>query len=59
MRTSRNGVNRMIAAAAILVCILLPVCGIATDPSVNEQLLQAAENDSVEQIKTLLAQAET
>ena len=41
--------------AAILACILLPVSGIAVEPSVNEQLLQAAENGSLEQVKTLLS----
>ena len=39
----------------MLACILLPVPGLAADPSVNEQLLRAVENGSLEQIKTLLA----
>jgi ankyrin repeat protein len=45
----------MLRTAVILACILLPASGIAAEPSVNEQLRQAAKNDSLGQIKTLLA----
>ncbi len=48
--------NRMLSAAAILVCILLPVSGFAARNSVNERLLQAAKDGSSDQIKTLLAE---
>jgi ankyrin repeat protein len=56
MRSNRPWVNRMLTTAAILACILSPVSGIAADPSVNEQLLQAAESGSLDQISALLAQ---
>jgi len=55
MRKNRNWVDRMLGTAAILICILASVSEIAAEPSVNEQLLQAAENGSLEQIKDLLA----
>ncbi|GEM_PF-1781532 len=55
MKTQRAWPNRILRTAVILACILAPVLGIATEPSVNEQLLQAAKRGSLEQIKTLPA----
>lgn len=55
MKTSRKGVDKMCATVAILACILLPVSAIAAESSVNEQMLQAAENGSLEQVKAVLA----
>ena len=55
MRTNRNWVICMLGAAAILACTLFPVFGFAADSSVNEQLLRAAEEGSLEQVKALLA----
>lgn len=46
----------MLMTAVVLVCILAPISGIATEPSVNEQLVQAAKKGDLEQVKTLLAQ---
>jgi ankyrin repeat protein len=49
-------IHRMLMAAAIFACILLPASGIATESSaVNEQLLRQAETSSLEEVKTLLA----
>lgn len=45
----------MLMTAVVLVCILAPISGISTEPSVNEQLLQAAKKCDLEQIKTLTA----
>jgi hypothetical protein len=55
MRTNRSCVNTMLTTTAILACILLPVIGFAAELSVNDQLLRAAHNGSLEQIKTLVA----
>lgn len=54
MRTNCDRVNRMLITATILACILLPISAIADEPSVNDELLQAAEKGSFEQIKTLV-----
>lgn len=55
MRTDRNWVTKMRRTAAILACMLLSISAIASEPSVDEQLLEADEDGSLEQIKTLLA----
>ena len=55
MGTNCNWVTRILRTAAIVACILLPVSGIAAEPSMTEQLFRAAENGYLEQIKTLLA----
>jgi ankyrin repeat protein len=54
MRTNCDRVNRVLITATILACILLPISAIADEPSVNHELLQAAEKWSFEQIKTLV-----
>ncbi len=55
MRTNSSCVKMVLTTAAIVACILLPVRGIAAEPSVNERMLQAAENGSLDQIRTMLA----
>jgi hypothetical protein len=54
MRTNHNRAPGILRTVAILVCIPALVFGMATESSVNEQLLQAAQNSSPEQIKALL-----
>jgi ankyrin repeat protein len=54
MRTNCDRVNRILRTAAALACMLLPISAIADEPSVNHELLQAAEKGSFEQIKALV-----
>ena len=51
------GISRtwLIGIVAISVCILLTLSAPATSPSLNEQLLSAAEAGSLERVKSLLA----
>jgi hypothetical protein len=55
MRTKHNWAIRMLRTIAILACILAPVFAIASEPSANKQLMQAAEEGTLEQVKDLPA----
>ena len=55
MRTHPAGVNRMLGTALVLACILAHASAIAGEPSINQELLWAAETGSLEQVKTLLS----
>ncbi|MFH1115295.1 MAG: ankyrin repeat domain-containing protein [Pseudomonadota bacterium] len=55
MGTHYTWLTRIIGTVAIVLCALLPAAATATGPSMNEELLRAAETGSLEQVKSLLA----
>ena len=56
MVTNRPWTLWLIITTAIAACIQAPLSGIATEHSLDDQLLQAAKNGSLEQVKILMAE---